>query len=173
MKWAPSYMPALGGREPCAQPQLVTEAHLMPLLWTNRNLCRSVGSRRPDRGERRARWPRETRSNRTAWPHRAPGIYSKARGPGVEVVGRQLWARACEPGVPSPWSPVMAAGARRSNEAASAPRPPGWPEGGRGRPLDEQLPHEGYRPERKQWFPLPPLTARRPLPSGTSLVQRC
>lgn len=53
----------------------VTTLHL-----TNRDLCLYVGSRRPNWGERRTRWPRETWNNRIAWPNRAPGIYSKARG---------------------------------------------------------------------------------------------
>lgn len=71
-------------------PQLVTDAQMMTSLLTNRDLCRSVGSRRPNWGERRTRWPRETRSNRIARPYRAPGIYSKARGWGIKVVSRPL-----------------------------------------------------------------------------------
>lgn len=59
---------------------------------TNRDLCRSLGSRWPNWGERRTRWPRETRSDRIAWPHRAPGIYSKARGLGAPAVRRQRQA---------------------------------------------------------------------------------
>lgn len=58
----------------------VTTLHL-----TNRDLCRSLGSRWPNWGERRTRWPRETRNDRIAWPDRAPGIYSKARGLGIRL----------------------------------------------------------------------------------------
>lgn len=64
------------------------------LLLTNRDLFLSVGFRRSNWGERRTRWPRETRNDRIAWPHRAPRIYSKAGVPHIKVIGRQLWMRA-------------------------------------------------------------------------------
>ena len=75
---------------------------MMTLCLTNRDLCRSLGSRWPNWGERRTRWPRETRSDRIAWPNRAPGIYSKARGLGVQAICRQRQARARGQGHPSP-----------------------------------------------------------------------
>lgn len=81
-------------------PHLVTTLSVTTLCLTNRDLCRSLGSRWPNWGERRTRWPRETRSDRIAWPYWAPGIYSKARGLGIQVVRRQLQARARERGAP-------------------------------------------------------------------------